>query len=284
MSPVVHELLVEAEARLAGVDSPRLSAEVLVAHVLGCSRLGLVVDRSRVLSNVEAEAVESVIARRESGEPVAYILGEKEFYGLDFRVTPDVLIPRPETEHIVEIVESLYPERASLHFADLGTGSGILAVTLCTLFPEATGVAVDMSKGALDVARSNAVRHGVDSRLDFQLADFTKHLFDEPRFDLIVSNPPYVTEQEFHDASAEVTSFEPTMALVSGWDGLDHIRAMASVIWRPLKPGGHVLVEIGCRQGESVKVFFQEQFSLLKRVKVMKDLAGLDRVVLAQKK
>ncbi|BDQ32876.1 peptide chain release factor N(5)-glutamine methyltransferase [Pseudodesulfovibrio portus] len=283
MSPVIFDILSAGEARLAGVDSPRLSAELLVAHALDCSRMDLTLNRNRVPTDAELVEIESLLARREVGEPVAYILGEKEFYGLDFRVTPDTLIPRPETEHIIEEAESIFPKGSVLHFADLGTGSGILAVTLCVLFPGATGVAVDISPAALEVAKSNAQRHGVSGRIEFQHSDFTEQKFDPESFELVVSNPPYVTEGEFADASREVTGFEPTGALVSGVDGLTHIRAMLPRIEDMLAPGGYLFMEIGCGQGEAVQKIMCAEFSRFGDVRVVRDLAGLDRVVCARK-
>lgn len=278
MSPTIKEVIQRSESRLSGVDSPRLSAELLVAHGLGCSRLNLTLDRDRALSPDELAAVESLVDRREAGEPVAYILGTKEFYGLDFAVSPAVLIPRPETEHIVEAVEDAFDKGGVFRFADLGTGSGILAVTIATLFPKASGVAVDISPEALAVAKHNAATHGVAGRVDFQLLDFTKEAV-EGEFDLIVSNPPYVTEREFDEASREVTDFEPTGALVSGEDGLDHVRAMLPGIVTVLKQGGRLLMEIGCGQGGSVARIVTNNHPEFGEVTVLKDLAGLDRVV-----
>jgi len=227
--------------------------------------------------------LDSLIERRAQGEPLAYILGEKEFYGLDFRVTPDVLVPRPETEHIVEEVERLFKSDQAFRFADLGTGSGILPVTIATLFPRAEGVAVDISPAALDIARENASNHSVQKRLTFLEGDFTTKLFEDGLFDLIVSNPPYVTQAEFDTASHEVTAFEPTGALVSGADGLNHIRQLLPRVINALTPEGYFLLEIGCDQGDILKKIIQEQFSELGRVRIIKDLAEHDRVVFAQK-
>ncbi|WP_319543792.1 peptide chain release factor N(5)-glutamine methyltransferase [uncultured Pseudodesulfovibrio sp.] len=283
MSPVIQKILAECETRLNGVDSPRLSAEVLIAHVLRCSRLSLVIDRDRRLTNGELTDIDSLVERRATGEPVAYILGKKEFYGLEFRVTPDVLIPRPETEHIVEEVEALYRKSDHFHYADLGTGSGILAVTIASLFSQAKCIAVDLSVAALAVARDNAISHGVESRVDFRQADFTEDIFGTELFDLIVSNPPYVTQAEFDEASHEVTRFEPTTALVSGVDGLDHVRKMLSGVSTALKHGGHLFMEIGCGQGESVKKIMSDHFPQFRQVSVLKDLSGHDRIVAAQK-
>ncbi|MBI9079148.1 MAG: peptide chain release factor N(5)-glutamine methyltransferase [Pseudodesulfovibrio sp.] len=284
MASSVRIVLQEGEALLHGVDSPRLSAELLLAEVVGCSRLSLVVDYSRQLSSAECEQFRQLVSRRATGEPLAYIIGMKEFYGLDFQVTPDVLIPRPETEHIVEEIERLYDKDKPFHYADLGTGSGILAVTVAVLFPKATGVAADISRGALHVASSNAVRHDVANRLDFLLGDFTTRLFDEEVFDLILSNPPYVTEAEYDAASHEVTGFEPVGALVSGVDGLDHVRAMLGHVLHALKPGGYFLMEIGCDQGREVEKILTDQFPGFEPVVVKRDIAGLDRVLFARKK
>jgi len=283
MAPTVRDILQESEARLQGVDSPRLSAELLLAEVVGCSRLSLIVDRNRQLSSVELDRVRELVSRRVKGEPIAYILGVKEFYGIDFHVTSDVLIPRPETEHIIEEVEKLYAKDMPFHFADLGTGSGILGVTIAVLFHKSIGVSVDISAEALSVASGNAQQHKVADRLDFIQGDFTTSLFNDSEFDLIVSNPPYVTENEFEAASHEVTSFEPVGALVSGVDGLDHVRAMLEHVSRALKPGGVFLMEIGCGQGRGVKKIMSDQFSEFREVTVKKDLSGHDRVVFAQK-
>ena len=282
MSPIRIELLNKIEARLSGVDSPRLSAELFMAEVLGCSRMGLMLERDRVVEAEDVVRIEALVSRRATGEPVAYILGHKEFYGLDFFVTPDVLIPRPETEHIVEQVESLYPRDEPLRFADLGTGSGILAVTIARFFPRSTCMAMDRSPGALEVARRNASLHGVGDRIEFVQGDFTRSLPGEP-FDLIVSNPPYVTESEFYQASREVTEFEPTEALISGPDGLDHFRGMLGHVSDALLSGGRFLVEIGCSQGDAVKFITSREFPEFRTVSIIKDLSGHDRVVLLEK-
>nr|WP_321257445.1 peptide chain release factor N(5)-glutamine methyltransferase [uncultured Pseudodesulfovibrio sp.] len=283
MSPAILSILNECETRLNEVDSPRLSAELLIAHVLDCSRLSLIIDQERVVTDEEFVEIYALVERRAAGEPVAYILGEKEFYGLDFFVTPDVLIPRPETEHIVEEVESLYQKDACFSYADLGTGSGILAVTIASFFLKSECVAIDLSPAALAVAKRNAIQHGVEKRIRFRHADFTQDNLGEEFFDLIVSNPPYVTLAEFDKASHEVTRFEPTMALVSGSDGLNHVRKMLPGMLAALKSGGHFLMEIGCGQGDSVKKIILNLFPQFGQVKVVKDLAGHDRIVSAQK-
>ena len=283
MSRNIQDVLKECESRLSGVDSPRLSAELLAAHALGCSRLSLNLERGRVLNDDEYHALNALVARREAGEPVAYILGSKEFYGLDFAVSSAVLIPRPETEHIVEAVEASYSTDQPFRFADLGTGSGILAVTIAALFPKAQGVAVDISLEALAVAQANARAHHVSDRLEFQHIDFTRETV-KGEFDLVVSNPPYVSEPEFASASHEVTGFEPTGALVSGPDGLDHIRDMLPGVSDMLKPGGRFYMEIGYDQAKMVIDIIRDKCPQFEAVGVQKDLAGRDRVVSARKK
>lgn len=279
----VPDIIKESEERLQGVDSPRLSAELLAAHVLGCSRLNLIVDRHRVLTSDEASQIRELIARRATGEPLAYIVGCQEFYGLDFKVTADTLIPRPETEHIIEAVEKVYGRGDSFHFADLGTGSGIIAVTLAHLFPQSSGVAVDLSVGALKVAEENARLHDTDARLKFLEGDFTTRLFESESFDLVVSNPPYVPQYEYDDASHEVTAFEPITALVSGEDGLDHIRAMLKHVSNMLRPGGRVFMEMGFQQGQDLMELVESNYPEFKDVGIIKDLSGRDRIATMQK-
>jgi release factor glutamine methyltransferase len=279
----IQDVLKECESRLSGVDSPRLSSELLAAHALGCSRLSLNLERGRVLDDREYAALDALVSRREAGEPVAYILGTKEFYGLDFAVSPAVLIPRPETEHIVEAVEASFAKGQPFRFVDLGTGSGILAVTIASLFPEARGVAVDISPDALDVARANAQAHNVADRLEFVQADFTAETV-EGDFDLVVSNPPYVSDPEFVAASHEVTGFEPTGALVSGPDGLDHIRAMLPGVAAMLKQEGRLFMEIGYDQAKMIIDIVAGVCPEFEEVGVQKDLSGHDRVVFARKK
>jgi len=280
--PTRLDILRESEERLAGVDSPRLSAQLLMAEVLGCSTASVYLERDREVEPAQAARIAVLVERRAKGEPVAYILGRREFYGLEFEVTPAVLIPRPETEHIVEQVENLFARDDAFHFADLGTGSGILAVTIATLFPKASAVAMDLSESALEVARRNAIRHGVAERIRLVHGDFTRPLPFGP-YDLIVANPPYVTKREMVEASSEVTTFEPASALVSGEDGLDHVRAMLGPVLDALRPGGALLMEVGWRHGESIKKITSRDFPEIGPVSILQDLAGYDRVVFLRK-
>lgn len=279
--PRIKEALGLAADRLAeaGVDSPRLSAQVLLAYAIGADRVRLLTDAARDLTSAELVRLEHFVSRREQGEPVAYILGRKEFYGLDFIVTPDTLIPRPETEHIVEEAERLLDRGAPLSFLDLGTGSGALAVTLAVRFPRGRGTGLDTSGEALEVARRNARAHGVAERLDFLKADFTAPL-PLADLDLVVSNPPYVGAGEFGLLSREVSGFEPESALVSPQEGMWHIRALAPRAAEVLAPGGLLLLEMGSAQGDAVLETL-EGSGQWQKVRIIPDLAGLDRVAAA---
>jgi release factor glutamine methyltransferase len=282
-APTVREILGKTEGYLQekGADAPRLSAQLLLAKVLGLDRLGLVLAMDRPLSVEELDGYRPLVARRGKGEPVAYLLGEREFFGLDFTVTPDTLIPRPETELIVERALELFPQGALSRFADLGTGSGCLAVTLAVKFPQARGLALDKSPGALAVARENAVKHGVADRLDFVEADFAALPETAGGYALVVSNPPYVTAAEYRECSRKVRDFEPQGALVPGETGLEAVPVVACAAKARLAPGGVLLVEIGWKQGpEAAAILAEAGFA---DVAVRRDLAGRDRVVEGRK-
>lgn len=265
----------------AGVDSPRRSAELLAERAFGISRLGLIVRKKDEVGAEQQAALDALVERRAKGEPVAYLLGEKEFFGLPFAVTPDVLIPRPETEVIVEEALRLFPADSALCFADFGTGSGALAVALAHVFPRATGLAVDSSAGALDIARANARTNGVGHRLTFLCADFTALALAPASLDLIVANPPYVTEAEYAEVSREVRDFEPRAALVSPDAGLAHIRGLLPVAASALKPGGTLFCEHGCGQGQAVLELALQPVLGFASAAILPDYAGLDRVLRA---
>lgn len=277
----INDAVVWAEKQLvaAEVDSPRLSAELLAAKAFGLSRLGLIMRAKDKPDDAHLTAFRELVSRREKGEPAAYILGEKEFFGLTFRVTPDVLIPRPETELIVEEVQRLFSANASFAFADFGAGSGALAVALAHEFSAARGLAVDVSGHALDVARQNARANGVEQRLTFQCADFTRLDLPQASLDLIVSNPPYVTESEYEELSPEVRAFEPRLALVSPEQGLWHLRELLPVALQGLRSGGVLLSELGSGQGPAALELARQSAHDFAHVSILKDYAGLDRIL-----
>ncbi len=273
------EVLAHAIARLerAGVETPRLDAEILLAEACGLSRTGLLARRAP-LTESEARRLHVMLARREQREPLAYIVGRREFFSLDFEVNPDVLIPRPETETLAAAALDYLKTRAPSRVLDIGTGSGILAVTLAVNEPRARIVATDVSKQALEVARRNARRHRCAERIEFVEAD----LFPpgDERFDLVVSNPPYIQNQSIDELQPEVARFEPRRALAGGADGLGFYRRIAEGVRARLGGGGAVMVEVGAGQGEQVAGIFR--CSGLKVVARLSDLAGIERVIHAQ--
>jgi len=267
-------------------DAPSLSAQLLLAEVLGLRREELVLERSRSLSREQWRNFWRLAARRSLGEPVAYILGRKEFYGREFALNPAGLTPRPETEHLVEAVLHHRPaaiQGGVLRFADLGTGSGILAVTLALELPESTGLALDICPRAVLLARENARRHDVQQRLVFCRADLASPPLLYGSLDILVSNPPYVSAAEYASLSPEVVHYEPRQALVpmqgGGVDGLESIALVIHAAASALRQGGLLALEMGCSQGREVRVLAEAgPFS---RVQVLQDLAGLDRVLVA---
>ncbi len=274
------------------VDSPRLSAEVLLAHALGVDRTELlkelILDPMREICPEKANIARCLGQRRYHGEPVAHLTGRREFYGRDFFVNRHTLIPRPETELIVEKalpwISKALTGRGSCLFADLGTGSGCLAVTLALEAGGAKGVAVDLSKDAIAVARQNAAFHNARN-VGFVLADFTRTCFRPKSLDLIVANPPYVSESEYAQCDREVRDFEPRSALVPGVGGdapacgLEHLRAVVELAALCLKPGGALFVEFGATQAGDVRAMCG--CDMWGGVEVFTDLAGLPRMLSA---
>lgn len=278
----LRDAITQAERLLAaaGVDSPRLSAELLAAKAFGLSRLGLIMHAAEPPAHSCLADFSALVSRRALGEPAAYILGEKEFFGLNFRVSPDVLIPRPETELMVEEALRFFSPDAALRFADFGTGSGALAVALAHEFTAAQGLAIDLSESALGIAKHNAQANAVDGRLVFLHADFTRLALTPGSLDLVVSNPPYVTESEYAELSQEVRDFEPRSALVSSEAGLWHLRQLLPVAVASLRAGGLFLCELGSGQGPAALSLAEEQGASLERVSILKDYAGLDRILM----
>lgn len=254
-------------AALAGAAEllgTRLDAELLLAHVLDDTRAGVIARDERELTPEEQGDFGQLLARRHAGEPLAYLTGTREFWSLELDVTPDVLVPRPETELLVEWALLLRPQSV----LDVGTGSGAIALALARELPGAAIVATDLSPGALAVATRNAARHRL-AQVSFVRAD----LFPPSgSFDLIVSNPPYVAEGDPHLADLK---FEPALALTSGRDGLDALRALTAGAARHLRPGGWLLVEHGATQGAAVRALFAA--GGFGDIETRRDLAGLER-------
>lgn len=269
----LQRLLGAAAQRLkeSGSETPVLDARLLLQAAAGMSREDLILGPDRILTPEETARFESFLVRRERHEPVSRILGEREFYGRVFRVTPDTLDPRPDTETLVEAALSVMPGEA--RFLDLGTGTGAIAVTLLAERPDARALATDLSEAALAVARGNAERLGVADRVTFIRGNWLEPV--SGLFDTILSNPPYIPAGDIEGLSPDVRNFDPGLALLGGSDGLDPYRIIASGAGRYLASGGHVLVEIGAGRAEDVTDIFGEQgFAAVTR---HKDLGGHER-------
>lgn len=261
------------------LDSPRLTAEILLAHVLGCDRVRLYVDIERPLSKQELATLRALIERRLSGEPTQYLTGKREFYGRTFKVDPRVLIPRPETEGLVEAILRSVPKDTTARLLDLCTGSGCVAVTLAAERPQASVWATDLSKDACALASENAEALEVGARVTLREGDLYAPLPPGARFDAIASNPPYIKSGDIDTLQVEVRR-EPRLALDGGADGLGIIRRIIAGAPTWLKAGGALAMEIGEEQGPAVAALF-EGAGLLD-VRVEKDLARLDRIVVGK--
>jgi release factor glutamine methyltransferase len=269
-----------------GVEAPRAGAELLLAHCLKLKRLDLYLRYDQPLSADELARFKALIQRRVRGEPVAYIIGERAFWTLDLRVDPRVLIPRPETERLVEIALGVLQAMAlpRPRVLDLGTGSGAIVLALAAEHPQGYFVALDRSLGALQVARENQLRNGISAEIDYLAADWCAPIRENgERFDLIVSNPPYIAAGEIDALQTEVSRFEPRPALDGGPDGLDSLRLILHQAARRLSPGGHLILEIGADQGEPLAALAAAR-SAFGEAEIHKDYAGLDRVALLRRK
>ena len=263
-----------------GVESSRLDAEVLLSRVLGKERIYLYVHFDQPLQQMELGRFREMIKQRVKRIPVAYILGEKEFMGMDFSVSPAVLIPRPDTEILVENVIERLKKMENVHIVDIGTGSGAIAVSILANCLNVSGVAVDISSEALAVAKSNAIRHGVDMRLEFVKSDVYDSL-SAGQFDAIISNPPYIPDKDIAGLEPEVKC-EPYDALAGGKDGLDFYRRLIQEGIKFLKPNGFMAFEVGIYQAEDVADIGRET-GAFNHFEIIKDYGNIDRVVIMKK-
>ena len=277
----LKECLRKGETRLRAGPHPeraRPDSELLLRHLLKLERAALLVRWNDVLDRKESAHFDELLQRRLAGEPIQYIVGEAEFYGFPFRITRDVLVPRPETEHVVEKAIALARGLASPRMVDVGTGSGAIAIALAHELPHAGLTAIDLSAPALEIAKENARRNGVADRIRFMRGDLLAPVAGE-QFDLVVSNPPYVATAERDTLAVEVRDYEPPMALFAGEDGLSIHRRL---IWQArdvLVPGGFVVLEIGCNQADAVSsLLLGEGFN---RIEFTPDLQGIPRVASA---
>ncbi|UCD11006.1 MAG: peptide chain release factor N(5)-glutamine methyltransferase [Nitrospinaceae bacterium] len=265
--------------RLAGVASPRLDAEVLLAQVLGVGREDIHARPGYFLSARQAEAGRALIERRSKREPVSYLVGQKGFWDLDFFVTSHVLIPRPETEILLErfIQTARAAETLAPNVLDVGTGSGNIAVVAAREFPAGRVTAMDRSPAALQVARENVRRHGVGGRVRLIGSDLFSAL-GESAFDFILSNPPYIASGALAHLMADVKDYEPALALDGGEDGLDIYRRLIPGAWGHLREGGSLILEIGMEQARAVSALIHRHGGY-SAARVIKDYSGRERVI-----
>ncbi len=257
----------------AGFDSARLDARILVGHVLGIEPSLLFARGDTAIPMADLETLRGFARRHLAHEPVSRILGMREFYGLPFKVTPDTLDPRPDTETVVDAVLTLRGRTPSPRILDLGTGSGCIPLAILRHWPEASAVGVDINPGAVAVAAANAHALGFGAQARFQVGDWTNGL--EGPFEIVVSNPPYITEAEYAGLAPEVRLYDPELALTAGPDGLAAYRALLAQVTGILAPGGQVFLEIGAGQSEAVARLAREAgLRLLAR---HADLGGIER-------
>ena len=269
-----------------GSESPRLEAEVLLAHARGCKRVELYTSFGEPADEALRTRFRALVKRRAEGVPFAYLVGKREFYSLDFRVTPDVLIPRPETEFLVIALLDLIkaqPGAQPIEIADVGTGSGIIALSVAKHAPRVKAAAIDVSPAALAIAKENADRLGVSERVEFVESDLFASLPAERMFDFIASNPPYITTAEFASLSPEVRDHEPQLALVAGENGTSVIERLLPQAAERLRPGGTLLLEISPMLQQRVEMLVAAD-SRWELAPTTKDLAGHARVVRAKRK
>jgi release factor glutamine methyltransferase len=268
-----------ASLSAAGVESARLDARVLMAHMLGLPSNDVALSRQALGPGQLAE-FEALIARRAGHEPVAYLTGEKEFYGLTFDVGPGALVPRPESETLIEEAFREFSDRdAALDVLDLGTGTGCLLLSFLAAYPEARGLGIDSSAEALDWAARNIRRQGLEARAELARCDW--HELPPHEYDVVLANPPYVAALDLDAAKGQSLGFEPRAALDGGPDGLDAYRGLAPLLPRLLSPAGRAFLEIGRGQSPSIATILETQ--RLEIVRVAPDLAGIPRCLVVRR-
>jgi len=289
ISVTLRSVLREAAETLSSnhIEQARLESEILLAHFLGLRKEDIIIYSDQELTDPQEEKFQQLVERRCRKEPLAYIVGHREFWSLEFKVNPKVLIPRPETEGVIERLLNLAGDETSekvIRFLDVGTGSGILAIVAALEFPKARITAVDNSGDALEIARENALRHQVAERIEFLEMDLMRD-WDLPKndlYDYILSNPPYIPSRELKQLMLDVRDYEPREALDGGPDGLACYRCIVANAFPYLKPGGHLIFEVGDDQAEPVQQSLQAHGGL-DEIEIVQDLSGRDRVVSARR-
>ncbi len=261
------------------MDAPRADARILMQSVMG-AQSGELLPESAQISAIAERQFAALVERRGAREPIAYILERRSFWDLEFEVGPGALVPRPETELLIEELQRCFPQPdEALRFVDCGTGTACLLVAVLTVFPNAHGFGIDSSADALKWARRNIVRHGLGERCELRASDWSQGIGTDA--DAILANPPYIKSSDLLALAPEVARYEPTAALDGGPDGLDAYRSLAPLAEKGLKPGGFALFEIGEGQAEAIRAIFARD--RLETIRVVPDLAGIPRCIVAQK-
>ncbi len=280
----ISDLLAQAKNQLenSGVSSSKLDSLVLLTHALSVSKEQIIFNPDLEPDQSLQEKFWSMIRRRAKREPVSHIIGKKEFYGYDFFVTSDVLDPRPDSESLIELVLKKFPQKNSkLKILEVGTGSGCLIITLLRCFNLADADGIDVSEKALEICRRNAAANQVQNRLELLQSDLFSSLAANKKFDLIISNPPYIPSKDILELESEVKNFEPHLALDGGFDGLDFYRAIASKAPNFLQKNGRIILEIGFDQKEEVVKIFEGKNFIFEESQT--DLAGISRALCFKK-
>jgi len=266
-----------------GIESPRTNAELLLADILNCKRLDLYLSFERPLSEDEVQKYREHIKRRGIFEPLQYVIGKVEFYGLELKVNPSVLIPRPETELMVENILNQFPKDEKLIILDIGSGSGNIALALAVNLPSSKIVSTDVSEEALLVAKENSERHKVSERIKFVKHNILKNdLSSFPMFDTVVSNPPYVSKESYSTLQKEIKNFEPAIAVTDESDGYTFYREISAKASAKLKENGKLFFEVAQGQSEEVvKIMTKNNF---KNIEIIKDYQNIDRVIFGERK
>ncbi len=261
-----------------GIESPRTNVEMILSHILKCKRLDLYLSFDKPLQEEELQTVRNYLKRRGNREPLQYILGSVEFYGLEFIVNPDVLIPRPETEVLIENIINIYKSENEIKILDIGTRSGIIAVCLAKYLPFAQITAMDNSEKALEVAKLNAVNNKVNNRIKFINKDILniKDTFQK-EFDLVVSNPPYISLNEYEKLEPELKVYEPKNALTDYGDGLKYYKLISNNAKKILKDHGKLYFEIGINQYSDVKEILSKENFI--NIEIKKDYLNIERII-----
>ena len=282
-SSIAEILKISTDKLCNEIENARLEAEILLCNVLKTNRLNLYLNSDRHLTDDHLFMYKKLIQRRLKGEPIAYIVGSKEFMNFDLTVDENVLIPRPETEILVEaVIDRLKNFSGKIKIADLGTGSGAIAISIAKFIVNVEVEAVDISEKAIDIAKLNAINNNVADKINFHVGDLFDPIVDQ-KFNAIVSNPPYIPSDIINTLQSEVKNYEPRIALDGGIDGLNFYRKIINESPKLLLKNGFIAVEIGYDQANSIKNLIESdgQFD---KIEVIKDLAGLDRIVIAKNK